>query len=265
MNIPFVQAKSLSYSGTRSYSSIYYIIIHYTGINNDTAENEAKFFATGNTRSAGAHFFVGQDGHIVQSVKMSYTANSVPRKRQGYSGGGTFLGKCTSANSISIEMCDNLSKDPSAKQTEAVRQLVEYIQGICPNARSIIRHYDVTGKLCPARMTDTNATDSAKWKAFRNAITSKNDTTYQEVEDLTKAETTALINQLVPGLIQKTLNGSDTKVSDWFKEEYAEAKEAGITDGTRPGGYATREQTAVMIIRAIKYVLAKLKAGGESD
>lgn len=265
MNIPFIQAKSLSYSGTRSYSNIYYIIIHYTGISNDTAENNAKYFATGNKKSAGAHFFVDQKGRIYQSVKMSYTANSVPRYRQAYKGGGTLVGKCTSANSISIEMTDNLTKDPSPAQTESVRQLIQYIQSVCPNARTVVRHYDVTGKLCPARMTDTNATDSAKWKAFRNAITAKNDTTYQEVEDLTKAETTALINQLVPGLIQKTLNGSETKVSDWFKEEYAEAKEAGITDGTRPGGYATREQTAVMIIRAIKYVLAKLKAGGESD
>lgn len=265
MNIPFIQAKSLSYSGTRSYNSIYYIIIHYTGISNDTAENNAKYFATGNKKSAGAHFFVDQKGRICQSVKMSYTANSVPRKRQAYKGGGTLVGKCTSANSISIEMCDNLTKDPSAAQTEAVRQLIAYIQSICPNAKSIVRHYDVTGKLCPARMTDVYAADAKKWLAFKAAITSKPQPKPKEVEDLTKSETTALINQLVPGLIQKALNGADTNVSDWAKEEYAEAKEAGITDGTKPGGYATREQLAVMIIRATKYVLAKLKAGGESD
>ena len=113
MNIPFIQAKSISYGGTRSYSSIYYIIIHYTGISNDTAQNNAKYFASGNTRSAGAHFFVDQLGRIYQSVKMSHVANSVPRKRQAWSGGGTLVGKCTSANSISIEMCDNLTKDPS--------------------------------------------------------------------------------------------------------------------------------------------------------
>lgn len=249
MNIPFVQAKSLSYSGTRSYSNIYYIIIHYTGISNDTAENEAKFFATGNTRSAGAHFFVGQDGHIVQSVKMSYTANSVPRKRQGYSGGGTFLGKCTSSNSISIEMCDNLSKDPSAKQTEAVRQLVAYIQSICPNARSIVRHYDVTGKLCPARMVDEK-----KWLAFKTAITAKQQPK-QEVEDLTREETIKLFDEL----IEKKLSGKGLPASAWAVNELNEAVKAGITDGTRPQGVARREEVAAMICRAIK------KAGGGND
>lgn len=269
MNIPFVQAKKLSYSGTRSYSNIYYIIIHYTGINNDTAENEAKFFATGNTRSAGAHFFVGQNGHIVQSVKMMHTANSVPRKRQGYSGGGWFLGKCTSANSISIELCDNLSRDPSAAQIEAVRQLIAYIQSICQNAKSIVRHYDVTGKLCPARMTDVCAADAKKWAVFLAAITSKpsqTETVVKEDEiDMTKDE----VQKMIEKSVQEALKGSQTKVSEWFEEEYAEAKDAGITDGTRPGGYATREQTAVMIIRAVKYVLnqvkAILKAGGEID
>lgn len=278
MNIPFVQAKSISYSGTRSYSNIYYIIIHYTGISNDSAENEAKFFATGNTRSAGAHFFVGQDGHIVQSVKMSYTAKSVPRKRQAYKGGGTLVGKCTSVNSVSIEMCDNLTKDPSAKQTEAVRQLVSYIQSVCPNAKTIVRHYDATGKLCPARMTDVYASDAKKWIAFRNSITAKNDTTYQEVEDLTKDETTKLIQELVPGIVEKTVNkvlkGADTTVSTWATDDMKDAVALGITDGTRPGGYSTREQMAVVemrgyrkILEAVKVMIdeAILKVGGDSD
>lgn len=249
MNIPYIPAKKLSYSGTRSYSNIYYIIIHYTGISNDTAENNAKYFATGNKKSAGAHFFVDQKGRIYQSVKMSYTANSVPRKRQGYSGGGTFLGKCTSANSISIEMCDNLSKDPSAKQTEAVRQLVEYIQGICPNARSIIRHYDVTGKLCPARMVDEK-----KWLAFKTAITAKQQPK-QEVEDLTREETIKLFDEL----IEKKLSGKGLPASAWAVSELNEAVKAGITDGTRPQGVARREEVAAMICRAIK------KAGGGND
>lgn len=260
MNIPFVQAKKLSYSGQRSYSNVKYIIIHYTGINNDTAMNNAKYFASGNQKSAGAHFFVDQKGNIVQSVKMSYTANSVPRKRQAYKGGGTLVGICTSANSVSIEMCDNLSRDPSAAQTEAVRQLIAYIQSVCPNAKTIVRHYDVTGKLCPGRMTDVYAADAKKWLAFRAAITKK------EVEDLTKAETTALINELVPGIVEKTVNrtlaavlgGNGLPPSAWAIKELAEAVDAGITDGTRPQGYAKREEVVAMIQRA-------MKAGGSND
>lgn len=264
MDIPYIPAKSLSYSGTRSYSNVYYIIIHYTGISNDTAENNCKYFATGNKKKVGAHFFVDQKGRICQSVKMSYTANSVPRKRQAYKGGGTLVGKCTSANSISIEMTDNLTRDPSPAQTEAVRQLIQYIQSVCPNARTIVRHYDVTGKLCPARMTDTNAADSAKWKAFRDAITRGTPATATqkpaekkvEVEDLTKEETTKLIDKAM----KEVLGGNGSSVSTWAVDEYAEAKRLGITDGTRPQGRATREEVAVMLCRLYKLLAEKKEA-----
>lgn len=37
--------------------------------------------------------------------------------------------------------------------------------------------------------------------------------------------------------------------SDWAKAELAQAKENGITDGTAPRSYATREQVAVMVQR----------------
>ena len=244
MNIPYTPAKSISVGGTRSYASIYYIIIHYTGINNDTAENEVKFFATGNKRAAGAHFFVGQNGHICQSIKISQIAKSVPRKRQAYKGGGSLVGKCTSANSVSIELCDNLSKDPSQAQIEATRQLVAYIQSICPNAKTIVRHYDATGKLCPARMTDVSSANTSRWKSFKAKMTTKG----EDEIDMTKEEVIKLIDQR----IDKALKGADSKVSSWFEKEFAEAKELGLTDGTRPGGYSTREQTAVMALRASK-------------
>lgn len=45
---------------------------------------------------------------------------------------------------------------------------------------------------------------------------------------------------------------SKTGVSDWAKEEMAEAIKRGITDGTRPQEPATREEVAVMIVRALK-------------
>lgn len=254
MNIPYTPAKPVSYGGTRNYGDVRYIIIHYTGINNDTAENEVRYFANGNTRLAGAHFFVGQDGHICQSVKMKQIAHSVPRKRQGYSGGCSYLGQCTNANSVSIELCDNLSRDPSAAQTESVRQLVAYIQSICPYAKTIIRHYDVTGKLCPARMVDEN-----KWQAFKAAITSKPaaQPKKQEVDEVTQEDWNR-VQKMIDNSIKAALAGEGTTVSDWARDEYGDAVNAGITDGSRPLGYAKREEVAVMIMRAIK----KMKGGG---
>lgn len=263
MNIPYTPAKSISVGGIRSYSSIKYIIIHYTGISGDSAENEVKFFATGNQRTAGAHFFVGQDGHICQSIKMSQTAKSVPQKRQAYTGGGTYLKKCTSGNSVSIELCDNLTKDPSPAQTEAVRQLVAYIQSICPNAQTFVRHYDVTGKLCPGRMTDCWTADTKKWQAFKAAITKK-----EEVEDLTKDETQKLIDESITKAVKQMkdyitelISGKDLPPSQWAVDEgvIEAGQEAGITDGSRPQGLAKREEVIGMIIRNNK------RAGGDSD
>lgn len=60
------------------------------------------------------------------------------------------------------------------------------------------------------------------------------------------------LEKLIDARIEKMLAGKDTKPSDWAKKELAEAVAAGITDGTRPGGYATREQVAAMVLRATR-------------
>lgn len=44
----------------------------------------------------------------------------------------------------------------------------------------------------------------------------------------------------------------NNKVSDWAKDLWQEATDKGITDGTRPKDSVTREETAVMIMRALK-------------
>ena len=62
MNINKKLAKSISYGGVRDLKSIKYIVLHFTGNKGDTAKNNALFYATGNTREAGAHFFVDKKG-----------------------------------------------------------------------------------------------------------------------------------------------------------------------------------------------------------
>lgn len=160
-NIP---ATSYCHGGTRALSSIKYIVLHYTAVNGDTAKNEAAYFSRNYSRYAGAHFFVGQDGTIAQSISMGLTAWSVGGAK--YSGTSpAYYGQCTNYNSVSIEMCDQVTKDAGAKQIKAVRWLISYIQGKCPNAKTIIRHYDVNGKPCPARYLD-----AAKWNDLKKAV-----------------------------------------------------------------------------------------------
>lgn len=167
MNYTTIRAKKTSYGGGRSLDSIKYIVIHYTGGTKDTAKNEGDYFAHSNTRSAGAHWFVDQQGEIVLSVPMALTAWSVGGKKYSGTKGAAYYGKCTNSNSVSIELCAIADKAPSDAMIKSTRELVAYIQSVCRNAETIIRHYDVTGKSCPATMTGTN---NALWNSFKAAI-----------------------------------------------------------------------------------------------
>lgn len=156
------KAKQLSYSTKERDKEkvVKYIVIHNTGNVGDTAKNNVDFFATGNTRQAGAHFFVDQKGLIGRSIPMNLTAYAV-----GDSGKGELKNIVSNYNSVSIELCDIVTKEPSEDMVKSVVKLIEYIRYYCPNAKTIVRHYDVTGKTCPKAMVDND-----KWGKFLNRI-----------------------------------------------------------------------------------------------
>lgn len=66
----------------------------------------------------------------------------------------------------------------------------------------------------------------------------------EEEDDMTEAEVKKIVEEI---LTAKNQAGTASLADEW-----AEAKKAGITDGSRPCGYATREQVAAMIVRATK-------------
>lgn len=161
-------AKSISYGNKRLLSNIKYIVIHYTGNKGDTAQNNLDYFANGNTRQAGAHFFVDKKGKVGKSIAMNRTAWAVGGDhRSGRKGEAAYFGKCTNANSVSIELCDACLKT-NWEQMYATRKLVKYIQSKCPNAKTIIRHWDVNGKDCP---TPFIGNGNEKWTEFKRFIT----------------------------------------------------------------------------------------------
>lgn len=162
-------AKAISYDSSkkRLLKSITYIVIHYTGNSNDTAKGNASYFATSNTRQAGAHFFVDKGGVIYKSINMNRIAWSVGGKYSTSNGAGSYYGKCTNTNSVSIELCDCIN-GTNWSQKVATRKLVKYIQKHCPNANTIIRHWDVNGKACPAPMTGKS---NKKWMKLHSFIT----------------------------------------------------------------------------------------------
>ena len=157
----------MCFGGFRQKKKIKYIVVHYTGIEGDTAKNNCNYFKNQKlNRYAGAHYFV-DDEEVCQSIPLNRVAYAVGSKTVDRSnGGGTYYGKCTNENSVSIELCDALKK-VSKKQTELCRKLVKKIRKKCPNATKVIRHWDVTGKNCPAPFVGK---DNEDWKEFKKAI-----------------------------------------------------------------------------------------------
>lgn len=161
-----IPAKSVSYSPIkRNRNNVYYIAFHGTGNDGDTAVANGNYYAKVNTRKAGAHFFIDQEGVKVKSIDLNRTAWAVGGKKYtdcATTGGGKLYGKVTNANSVSIELCDIVNKEPSDEMVRQAWNIIKYIRKYCPNALNIVRHFDVNGKHCPASMM----TDEA-WNKFQ--------------------------------------------------------------------------------------------------
>ena len=55
----------------------------------------------------------------------------------------------------------------------------------------------------------------------------------------------------VKKIVQEELDRSKLPVSKWAKEDWENAKEKSITDGSRPKDFATREEVISLITRFI--------------
>lgn len=155
MDIQYKRANAGNYGGTRKATDIKYIVIHYTGNDGDTAKNNADYYAREVIKTS-AHYFVDATT-IYQSVDDLRIAYSVGNKKYAScssTGGGKFFGKCKNANSISIELCDvvkNGKLEPNQATVQRALELTRYLMDkyYIP-AENVIRHFDVSGKLCPA-------------------------------------------------------------------------------------------------------------------
>ena len=171
MNIKTDLANKSNYGGTRSTSVIKYIVVHYTGNDGDTDENNANYFQN-NVVEASAHYFVDDDS-ITQTVPDDYVAWHCGAKTYKHA-------NCRNTNSIGVEICDDVKNGviyPSEKTIANALELVKHLmQKYSVPHENVIRHYDVTGKLCPAYWCGTTEKD-AKWKsAFWNLLAATKET-----------------------------------------------------------------------------------------
>lgn len=160
-------ANKNNYGGFRSTDNIKYIVIHYTGNDGDTDENNGKYFKD-NIVKASAHYYVDDDS-VTQSVPDNYVAWSVGGSKYSNCSttmGGRYYGIINNTNSISIEICDDVKNGvvyPSAKTIENAVELTKSLMKKynIPMPR-VVRHFDVTGKPCPAYWCGTTEKNK-KW------------------------------------------------------------------------------------------------------
>ena len=209
VDIKIKTANRSNYGGKRSNADIKYIVIHYTANDGDTDEGNGNYFAN-NIVGASAHYFV-DDGSIINSVPDDYIAWAVGGNKYKYTKGAAFFGKCTNADSISVELCD-IKKNGVYDFTEAtIKNATDLTKLLMKKynvpVERVIRHYDVTGKVCPKPFVD----DEKAWKEFKERLVDNMEKRYNKISELpTWAKPT----------IQKLVN--EGKIADGNKLDMSE-------------------------------------------
>lgn len=207
---------------------------HYVGNPGTSAENNHNYFKNlkdqktyigddnktylldkngGKTKTkatfASSHYVIGLEGEIIQGI---------PEDEESY---------CTNQrnfDTISIEACHPKSDGQFTAATYAsfvwlVADIMKRHSLTLPNG--LIRHYDVTKKICPKWFVD-----------------------YPEEYEKFKAN------------VQKTLDGGTPNINPdrpapWAKDAWEKMKAMGIFDGTRPMDDISRQEIAAVMLRII--------------
>ena len=134
-----------NYGGKRT-AKIDWIVMHYTANDGDSDESNGRYFQQPLNPVASAHYFVDDDS-ITRSVPDDFVAY--------HCGAQTYRHPyCRNANSIGVELCDAKRDGRVMATDKTIANAAELVYSLCKQYGipydHIIRHYDVTGKLCPA-------------------------------------------------------------------------------------------------------------------
>lgn len=240
------------YYGSSNRGNPKYIVLHYTGNSGTsaTAKGNANYFHTC-TRKASAHYVVDENATIYQCVPDNRAAWSVGDSSNGH---GTFYGKCTNTNSISIEMVSHSNGSyyiPDATIQRAAELTRDLMKKYGISADHVIRHYDVTTKACPEPMCGTTAKNK-KWAAFKALLTTTVTALYKTVQ--IKSADGSLNVRSGPGTsysVIGTLKTGDTASvigvsGNWYKINYGSGY-----------GYISSAYTADVVLTATNTTTSK--------
>ena len=133
------------------------IVIHYVGNPGTTAKANRNYFeslSSGETETyASSHFIVGLEGEVIQCVPLSEVA---------------YCSSQANDHTVSIEVCH--ADETGEFSAETMASLLRLTAWLCEEfdlaPADVIRHYDVTGKICPKYYVD----HPEAWEDFRSAL-----------------------------------------------------------------------------------------------
>lgn len=152
IDVDLLDLNEYSRPGTES-ERITGIVIHYTANPGSTAKQNRDYFnglQETHITKASSHFIIGLDGEIIQCVptwEIAYASNE------------------RNKDTVSIECCH---PDESGEFTrETYQSMVQLTAWLCNkfelSENDVIRHYDVTGKICPKYFVE----NEDAWKEFK--------------------------------------------------------------------------------------------------
>ena len=136
------------------------VVIHYVGNPDTSAMANRSYFAslalTGETY-ASSHFIVGLEGEVVACVPLTEVA---------------YASNTRNADTVSIEVCH--PDETGEFNPETYEHLTELTAWLCSTfeldpAEDVIRHYDVTGKICPKFYVE----NPEAWEALKADVARK--------------------------------------------------------------------------------------------
>lgn len=123
--------------------NIQYIVMHYVGAVSN-AKNNGTYFRNA-YRGASAHYFIDENDcvQVVEDKNISWHCGTNGQYKHPF---------CRNSNSIGIEMCCKNNGDwyfEDATISNTIELVKELMQKYNIPIENVIRHYDVTGKICP--------------------------------------------------------------------------------------------------------------------
>lgn len=178
-----------------------FLVIHYVGATGG-ARNNAKYYGRTPGIGASAHYFVDHapNAEVWASVPEADTAWHCGAKSYRHP-------TCRNANSIGIEMCCHLDAKGGWYIDEAtLAAAAELGRDIMARygipLENVLRHYDVTGKLCPRPLIGEN-----KWTAFKARL-EDDMVSYKTIEDVPASYRPSVQKLLDKGVLKGYENGA---------------------------------------------------------